>query len=335
MSIKSEVYREIKNSYQKTRDAEKEKRLLRLKEVYKKCPEIEDLDNELSMTGVSLSKLVLENPGNKAEILNCLKSNTENISERRARLLEGLGLSRDYTELKYVCAKCKDTGYIGDSPCSCMKIKLAEKLYENSNLASFDNNSFDTFNLLYYSTEVYRDEKITPRENIQRVLKSCLDFSNKFGLEFKNLLLYGNTGLGKTFLCNCIAKELLKEGYSVIYVTSPELFKNIEKERFNKEVDEEMGYYLENLKDCDLLIIDDLGSEFSNSLTASALFEILNIRLIAAKPVIISTNLKPVEIVDQYSDRVVSRILGSYTLLKFFGEDIRVLKKFGNQVKKP
>jgi len=335
MSIKSDIYREIKNGYQKIQNLEREKRSLRLKEVYEKCPEIEKLDNELSMTGVALSKLILENPGNKAEIITSLKLNVENINEKRIKLLEEIGLPRDYTELKYVCSKCKDTGYIGDSQCSCMKIKLAEKLYENSNLASFDRDSFDTFNLLYYSTDAYRDEKITPRENIQRVLKSCLDFSNKFGLEFKNLLLYGNTGLGKTFLCNCIAKELLKDGYSVIYVTSPELFKNIEKERFNRDIDEGMGYYLENLEDCDLLIIDDLGSEFSNSLTAPAFFEILNARLIASKPVIISTNLKPVEIVDQYSDRVVSRILGSYTLLKFFGEDIRVLKKFGNSIKKP
>ena len=257
MSIKAEVYREIKNEYQRARNAGNEKRRERLDEVYNKCPEIGELDSELSMLGIRFSKMVLENPENKEEIISGLKLRTEDIKKKRALLLGGLKLPPDYTELRYKCPKCKDTGYTGNIMCQCMRIKLAEKLYENSNLSSFGENSFDTFNLAYYSDEPYCGEKLAPRENMKRVLKACLDFSSGFKYGFKNLLLYGNTGLGKTFLCGCIAKELLKEGCSVIYITAPELFKNMEKERFNRDMDDEAGYYIENIEDADLLIIDD------------------------------------------------------------------------------
>ena len=157
----------------------------------------------------------------------------------------------------------------------------------------------------------------------------CIKFTQDFDKKFQNLLLYGKTGLGKTFLCNCMAKELLDSGKTVMYVTASQLFKLIEEDRFNRIGDEDIpSHYMDDILSVDLFIIDDLGTEFSTILSSAELFNIINTRLINRKPVVISTNLSMEDIINQYSDRIVSRIVGSYTSLEFFGDDIRMIKKF-------
>ena len=216
---------------------------------------------------------------------------------------------------------------MGSTPCACMKRRLMDKLYDQSNVReriSLEN--FDTFDVRLFSDRVVPAEGISPKENAQRNLKKAMEFAEQpFG---ENLLLYGGAGRGKTFLCNCIAKEVLERGHTVLYLTAGQLFKQLEEMRFHAKEEEEGFDWDQELLDADLLMIDDLGTEFATVFTASELFRIINDRKLRKRPVVISTNLDYQALMEQYSDRVMSRLIGEYTTLKFFGEDIRIKKKY-------
>ena len=202
-------------------------------------------------------------------------------------------------------------------------------VYRDSNIKNIiSNENFDTFSFDWYdSTNIDASLKISSLDNMKRVVSHCHNFVDNFDNEFNNILFFGNTGVGKTFLANCIAKELLDSSHSVIYLTAIELFKIFEKQDFNKS-DDGNGLIDSNyILDCDLLIIDDLGTEFGNSYTNSKLFYCISERILRQKSVVISTNLSLNDIRDIYSERIFSRITNSYMLLKLFGADIRLLKK--------
>lgn len=323
------AYKEILRQYDRIRM--ESQRLLDQKQqkIYKLLPRIKQIDEKLGQTGIAITKAIIANPSQAEQlILDLEKQNTELVHEK-LQLLEANGYGKDYLSLSYICENCKDTGYVDNKMCKCMQQKLIEKAYIQSNLKDvLLNENFDNFDIRFYSETVDAKEGISPKENIMKIMKTCMQFTRDFEVDYKNLILYGNSGLGKTFLCNCMAKELLDIGKTVLYVTAFQLFKLIEEERFNKNSDEEIHEYLDTVLTVDLLLIDDLGTEFCTVITSSELYNIINIRLLNRKSTVISTNLAPSNWVDIYSDRVVSRIQGNYTALKFFGEDIRIKKKY-------
>lgn len=329
MPSKSTLYKEILKYYDDVRTNAAARLREKRKKVYSKFPRIEEIDNEISMAGVTMAKAVLNNPSDAVDITKNLKENLHQLTAEKERLLRENGFAANHLEIEYQCPICKDTGFVGDGRCACFSQRLVDLAYNSSNIkAIVKEENFDAFDLGYYSAEKEHGEEMSPRENIQRILSACLKFTKHFGKEFQNLLLYGSPGLGKTFLCNCIARELLDKGVTVMYVTASQLFKTIEKERFGKGEEEEFGDYFEDVLNVDLLIIDDLGTEFTTVFTTGELFNIVNTRVLNKKPVIISTNLALKDLGEIYSDRLTSRLIGGFTTLKFFGEDIRMLKKF-------
>lgn len=329
MSQKSKLYKAINREYEQVRSQYAAALRMRRETVYSRVPRIKAIEEEMSLLGIRISGLALREPERVEELAEKLKVDMQKLREEKEMLLTAHGFSKQTLALEYACEQCKDTGYIGTRQCGCMKQKLMNAAYDQSNVRQMIlAENFDTFDIRCYSDEI--DQRIgqSPRENIRKILRVCLNLTKNFGHEFNNLLLYGGTGLGKTFLCNCIAKELLDKGYTVLYLTAGQLFKVIENNRFGKEDEEEKEDYLEDILDVDLLIIDDLGTEFTTILSTSELFHIVNARLLQKKPVVISTNLAPNNLIDLYSDRLVSRLLGEYDVLELVGTDIRLKKKY-------
>jgi len=298
------------------------------KEIYEKIPEIKELENSISFLSVQQAKKLLD--GDEGA-LDQLRTQIYELRTKKSLLLRNGGYPADYLEEVYECPLCKDTGYIGSKKCACFKKAAIELLYAQSNLKEIlQRENFSTFRLDYYSDN-YTDPRTgrTSLATMKEAFAVCRQFADNFGEEPRNLFLYGDTGVGKTFLSNCIAKELIDRTYSVIYFTAFELFDIFEKSKFGKDnAAEAMNAHI---FDCDLLIIDDLGTELPNSFTISRLFLCLNERMLRKKSTIISTNLSLDTFVEYYSERTFSRITSNYKMLKLIGDDIRIKKKLMNR----
>ena len=256
-----------------------------------------------------------------------LRRQNEELSKQKGVLLLAAGYPADYLSPVYTCPDCADTGLIGEERCHCFKQAVVDLLYAQSNIANIiKEENFDTFSFDYYNDTVIDPKtKLTPRQNITRIYDTCMSFVRNFDTEFNNLLFYGNSGLGKTFLSHCIAKELLGTAHTVLYLTAYELFDILGKAMYDE--DEGLSASGEHILDCDLLIIDDLGTELATAFTMSRLNLCINERFINRRATIISTNFGVQELADHYGERNFSRIFSSYTPLRFFGEDIRLKKK--------
>lgn len=327
MATRTQIYREVLREYDALRTQKAAELRERKESLYQRFPRLAEIEQELSLLGVSTAKMVLLSPGEMEQAVETLKEKQGKLERERRQLLLEHNLSPSLLQMEYVCEKCKDTGYVGDTPCACMKHKWMDRLYDQSNVRDMVKvENFDTFDLRLFSDEVVPAEGISPKENAKRNLKKAMAFAEDFTGE--NLLLYGGVGQGKTFFCNCIAKDVLAQGKTVLYLTAGQLFKQLEEMRFHRNEEEETTDWDTELLEADLLIIDDLGTEFATMFTASELFRIINDRKLRRRPVVISTNLDYPALMEQYSDRVMSRLVGEYTALKFFGEDIRKKKKF-------
>lgn len=334
MASKTQIYKEILREYDALRTEEAAQLRQRREAIYRRLPRLREIEDELAMLGIQTAKLVLQKPAQIAQAAQQLQTAQKSLQAERLQILEDAGLSPKVLEMEYHCTKCQDTGYIGNTPCVCLKRRVMDRIYDQSNVRRIiKQENFDNFDLRLYSDKVSKKEGISPRENATHILRQSLAFVENFPESGENLLLYGATGLGKTFVCSCIAKELLEQGYVVLYLSAGQLFRKLEEIRFSKEEDPEREEWDSEILDADLLIIDDLGTEFATLFTTSELFRLLNDRKLQNKSVIISTNLAPEQITNQYSDRVTSR-LQEYKVLKFFGEDIRVMKKYGQSIEK-
>ena len=252
----------------------------------------------------------------------------QELQEQKTLLLTQAGYPADYLELTYSCPDCHDSGFIGDKKCHCFKQAMVDLLYRQSNIHDvLKRENFDTFDIRYYSDTKNRSLGVSPRENIQAVLSTCHDFIDHFDEQSRNLLFYGDTGVGKTFLTNCIARELLDASHTVIYLTAFHLVDILQNNTFGNDdmddTDENMFHYI---LDCDLLIIDDLGTELNNAFITSQLFLCINERLLARKSTIISTNLSLDELQNEYSERIFSRLVSNYEIMLILGDDIRIKK---------
>lgn len=321
--MRNKYVMEILKEYESLQEQAEREKAVRREEIYRKFPRIKQIDSQISSIGLGIVTSIFKEPNIEGYIDEQRRKLTD-LKMEKGELLASHGYPIDFLDIKYRCSKCKDTGYIGSEKCSCFKQKLIDRYYQQSNLKDILRvENFDNFDLTLYSKDVNPNENISPRKNMEKVLFSCINYVKNFNKEYSNLFFYGGSGLGKTFLSNCIAKDMLDAGKVVIYQTASGLIEILRQVRFENDVPREQ---LDDFMNCDLLIIDDLGAEPSNSYSQSDLFNIINSRLLAKKRMIISTNLSIADLAKNYPERITSRILGNFTPHKFFGDDIRVLK---------
>ncbi len=298
----------------------------RKQEVYEKIPRIREIDETLSMTSIKILKAIQSKVTDGAKLIEELRENNDVLISEKKYLLNQGGFSEDYLEDVFECKLCKDTGFIGNTRCKCFEQKIIKKLHADSQIENRTvKENFDTFILDYYSGE--KINGISPKEKMTLIHKECLEFTKDFPNTYKNFLFYGNPGLGKTFMCNCVAFEIINKGYKVVYVMANNLFGKLADLRFDKGDKIENSEFYNSVYNADLLIIDDLGSEFITEFSKPELFNLINARIIGEKSTIISTNLTMSKINSIYTDRVFSRIIDSYDICEFIGSDIRSAKR--------
>lgn len=297
----------------------------RTQEVQDAIPEILSLDEQIRR--LSFQHAVARLSGEQASLE--LTDEIQKITDKKNELLTTYGFPSDYLKPVYECEDCQDTGYINGAKCHCFEKEIVHFLYSQSNLQDvLEHENFSHFNLEYYPDD-YTEEATgeTPRDNMRHILGTVKSFLSGFSENSGNLLLYGNTGVGKTFLTNCIAKELLDRSYTVVYLTSLKLFDILETYKFDRDLSQtQKNASLSYILTSDLLIIDDLGTELNNSFTSSQLYHCIDTRLTNHRSTIISTNLSFDDLRERYSERIFSRITSNYTLLKITGDDIRLKK---------
>ena len=322
MALSNTQYDMIRREYDRMQRENREEAALRKREVYGKDSRLREIDENIASCAVAQAEKLLSG---EASSLSDLHTKIEALREEKKGIIASLGYDEDFFVPAYRCPDCKDTGYIGAKRCHCLIQRRLDLAYEQSNLHEvLSEAGFDRFSLEYYRKEKEKDDHLSPYEVATLALEKSRQFTEDFGKSFQNLCFYGNPGVGKTFLGNCIAKELLDRGYSVVYFTAPGLFDIFEKDRFQR--DPEAKALRESIYDVDLLIIDDLGTEIGSSFTSSVFYETLNERILRKKSTIISTNLKMSDITDLYSERTFSRISGYYTMIHLLGDDIRMQK---------
>ncbi len=305
----------------------------RKKELIRVNPKLAEIDKEISLNSIKISKEILAS-NNKNSLINDLKKQNSKLIKEKNAFIKNLTKTNNYLNPHFECKLCKDTGYIlkdGSSVfCSCLKQKLYDIAYNKSNMGNLEKENFSNFDLRIFSSvqnvEKFKSE-LSPRENIQVLREKAYSFINNFdSTDEKNIVFTGNTGTGKTFLTNCIASELLKQGKTVLYQTAPVMFDEIINEKFEKNT--QSFNLLENILNVDLLIIDDLGTEKISDSKITDLFTIINTRLLNQNhkitKTIISTNLNIDEIFSTYTSRIGSRLAGNYRFLRFYGEDLRL-----------
>lgn len=307
----------------------------RISKLYDENKRLEEIDAKLHDFAISTAQNIISN-GNNSDSIDALKSKIDALKSEKLKILRTLNIDEDFFKPNFECSFCNDTGYINDGYnsvlCNCIKQKLFNIEYNKSNINNISKENFDSFNIDVYSdvvNEKLYNSNISPKENIRNIKDIALSFIKNFdSSDEKNLLFIGNTGLGKTFLSNCIANELLKLGKTVLYQTAPVMLDTIIDYRFGKSNISKNVY--DNFLDVDLLIIDDLGTECMNSMKFSELFNIINTRILNQNnhitKTIISTNLNLKNLSQTYDERIFSRFVGYYNICRFFGDDIRFKK---------
>jgi len=308
-------------------------------DLYNRIPRLREIDSEISFIGLKYNRLILVAEGSSSEIVAELEHKIKLLSDEKNYILKINNISPDYLKPQYQCEKCCDTGYISDASgsqrCSCYKQQMINHLFARSNISLNGKECFENFNETFYPDEIDPEKygiPISPRQNIINIKKKCEQFIHNIDdADCKNLFFSGRTGVGKTFLSLCIARELLNQGRTVLYLTAPVLFDIIAEYKM-------MAYKEENYNDdkyrsiftVELLIIDDLGTETLSDARYAELLNILNTRQandsVAACKTIISTNLGPKKLFDLYTERVASRIIGHFDRLVLAGIDIRSIK---------
>ena len=326
MALSNSQYDAIMREYGRQQIENHHKLEERRKEIYARLPVVKQLEAEIAERSVACAKKLLE--GDKS-VLDRLKEDLKDLREQKSLIIRAAGYPDDYLELHYRCPDCRDTGLIDGRKCHCFLQAQMKLLHAQSNLEDvLERENFKALSYEYYDdTEILPQLGITNAAYMRRVVAGCREFVRDFDKKHDNLLFTGSTGVGKTFLTNCIARELMDDFHSVIYLTASDLFDVFSRNKFDYDNAEDMKDMYRFILDCDLLIIDDLGTELNNSFTSSQLFYCINERMNMSRSTIISTNLTLARLRDSYTDRVTSRIMSGYRIIPLYGGDIRLLKK--------
>lgn len=330
MSLDGKLLARAKTKLDRERAENHESFQRRMREAYEKNPRLAEIDAELRSTVADAIGFALSRGGDPEEAFEQIRDHNLSLQEERGRELLRVGLPVDHLEEKYMCKRCRDTGYNGTELCECLLRRYREEQRrELSGLLKLGSETFDHFDLSLYDDQPDPNTGISPRRNMEFVYEICVEYARKFSSESMNLFLSGGTGLGKTFLSTCIAKIVSEQGFSVVYDTAGSVFSKYEECKFTRFSDdiEAVRAYVRRMETCDLFILDDLGTEMSSSFVTSALYTLLNTRLTTGKKTIISSNLTIEELGKRYSAPILSRLQGEYNVLKFYGRDIRLLKQ--------
>lgn len=296
-------------------------------QIYARQPRLAQIDRELRVTMTGVVTAALRQGEDPAPALAKLRAQNLDLQDERNLLLGAMGLAPSDLDDVPSCPLCGDSGWKGTSMCQCLReLCTQEQIRSLSNLLNLGEQTFDSFRMDFYGTQPWPGYGISPRENMELVFTTCHHYAMNFGrFQLRNLFLSGTPGLGKTFLSACIARVVSERGHSVVYDTAGNLFQCFEDRKFNRDPDarDETYRYL----NCDLLIIDDLGSELTSPLSQSSLYTVINTRLTGNRHTIISSNLSMDEVSRRYSPQISSRLSGEYRVLNFFGDDIRRLKR--------
>ena len=331
MAYEQNVLRRATERLEDQRRRREDQQNARRREIYAAIPRVAEIDRQLRRTIVDIIAASLRQGNDPVPAIGVIRDKNLDLQAERAELLVAHGYPADALDDKPACPKCNDTGWRGAVMCQCLKNLCAqEQIKELSKLLDLGEQSFDTFSLDVYSPSPWRGNGISPRENMEMVYEICLNYAQKFGrFYFNNLFLSGAPGLGKTFLSACIARTVSENGFSVVYDTAVNIFSRFEDKKFSRDADDtreardETRRYLS----CDLLILDDLGSEMTTPFVQSALYTLINSRLTADRRTVISSNLSMEDVRRRYAPQIASRLEGEYRVLPFFGEDIRLLRK--------
>ena len=329
MGYSRQVYMEAENELNRRHSEAVGRAQQRLDDFYAVCPEAEDVRRRIASTASQAAKAVLRGTDVRAS-LEALKAENLGLQRRFAELLAEHGFARADIEPQYVCPKCEDTGYVDGRMCACHRALLRQIAYENLNrISPLTLSTFEDFSLDYYSDAPVEGRR-SDREQMRYILDYCTRYAEGLSAKSGNLFFTGATGLGKTHLSLAIASAAIDKGFGVVYGTAQNFAVSLERERFSR-ADENGGDTLELLNECDLLILDDLGMEISSSYITAMIYNIIDTRIMLAKPTIISSNLSMQELEKRYNERFVSRVLGFYDRMPFRGKDIRAKRKFGRR----
>lgn len=300
----------------------------RKEEVYERFPRVKELEKQISMGGIKTARAVLAG-GDVKKAVSKLRDQDLAMQAEVKRILTDNGYPANYFEPKYFCKKCEDKGYYDINGktvrCACMKSALVTcACAELNRYAPLSLSTFESFDLEYYDKSINPKVKTSPYEHMSKVFRLCQNYADNFSKNSESILMSGETGLGKTHLSLAIANEVIKKGYGVVYASAPPIISKLEKEYFSSDKDDSL---FSMLADCDLLIIDDLGTEFYSQFAVSQFYNLFNSRMLSNKPIIINTNLTITELKEKYTDRFVSRICGNARQLDFLGRDIRIRRK--------
>lgn len=320
MAYNKQNYLRVRELYRTKYQLAEEEAARRTAELHAKSPALRVLDRELSKTGVKIAMAALGTGEEYKEKLAAVEKENMELQARRAAILAELGYPADYTKPPYECHKCNDSGFVGTKMCECMRRDLVLAAFESSGIgALLRTQSFESFRLDYYAAGEERDL-------MGRNLALLRDYAEKFSTGSDSLIFCGATGLGKTHLSTALARRVIERGFDVYYTTALQMFADFEHARFGTDMGMESVVSLDRYTGCELLVLDDLGTEVSNQFTNSCLYMVLNERINKGLPTVISTNLTGKEIKQRYTDRIASRILGDFKPLLFVGTDIRRLK---------
>ena len=327
MAVDGKIMRRAMARWQQEKQRHADEIQQRKRQLYAREPRLWQIETELSATMSRLITGALSDGSDPLPAIRVLRDENMDLQRERAELLAANGYPMDYLEDKPLCDKCGDTGFIKGVLCECLGSYCAqEQIRELSKMLDLGTQSFETFEFNWYDGAISSEIGISSREQMEENFDACRDYANQFGQRSDNLLLCGEPGLGKTFLSACIARVVSQSGYSVVYDTAGHIFSQLEAVKFNRE-DAEKNDDAMRYENCDLLIIDDLGTEMLTAFVQSALYQLVNGRLLQGKKTVISTNLNPEELGSRYGGALRSRLEGEYRILPFFGEDIRRLKR--------